>query len=434
MAAQTRSYDLSRTVGRVDDCVQDILRTKDPDELEKKIKDLETLQARARQLIASCGAEGQAMMTNYDGLVVAEKGVVDKLLLGDTSTAWANLIENSTPKYEALCAGIDSYAERAKASMEKETAASLVRRQNTLYAQAGGISVLLVGSIVFGWQTRRWIVRDLTEISVFLGDAGSTLLGYSNQVSAASQRVAEGANEQAASLEQTGASLEEMAGITTQNNTNAHSAKELAAEARNAAETGSSDMEQMSAAMDAIKTSSVNISQIIKTIDEIAFQTNILALNAAVEAARAGEAGAGFAVVADEVRNLAQRSAQAARETAGKIEDSINKSQHGLQLRDKVSDGLKRIVTRVREVDQLVAQISTASTEQSQGIEQINTAVNQMDKVTQSNASTAQESAAAAGELRVQAGKVNEMVASLSKLVGSQAKPTAIVAANVSSL
>jgi len=177
----------------------------------------------------------------------------------------------------------------------------------------------------------------------------------------------------------------------------------------------------MNSAMDAIKTSSGNIAKIIKTIDEIAFQTNILALNAAVEAARAGEAGAGFAVVAEEVRALAQRSATAAKETADKIEDAINKSEHGAAISTKVAGSLNEIVDKARKVDGLVAEIAQASQEQSQGISQVLTAVGQMDKVTQGNAASAEEGAAAAEELSAQARMMDESVRELKDLIGGSA-------------
>jgi methyl-accepting chemotaxis protein len=239
----------------------------------------------------------------------------------------------------------------------------------------------------------------------------------SAQVAAASQALAEGASEQAASLEETSASLEEMASMTKRNAESAQTAKSLVGQTRQAADTGVADVEKMSVAMDEVKTSSEQITKIIKTIDEIAFQTNILALNAAVEAARAGEAGAGFAVVADEVRNLAQRSAQAARETADKIEDALKKTQNGVQISSRVAQSLKDITIKVREVDQIVAEIASASTEQNQGISQVNTAVTQMDKVTQSNAATAEETASASEELSSQAAALKE---ELTRLTGSQ--------------
>ena len=183
-------------------------------------------------------------------------------------------------------------------------------------------------------------------------------------------------------------------------------------------------MAAMASAMDAIKLSSDNIAKIIKTIDEIAFQTNILALNAAVEAARAGEAGAGFAVVAEEVRALAQRSAQAAHETAEKIEDSIGKSQQGIVFSAKVSASLEEILGKARQVDDLIAEIATSSREQSQGIGQISTAVSQMDKVTQTNAAAAEESAAAAQELSAQATTLKSCVQGLLGLVNGRTENT----------
>jgi len=177
----------------------------------------------------------------------------------------------------------------------------------------------------------------------------------------------------------------------------------------------------MSQAMQALKDSSNDIAKIIRAIDEIAFQTNILALNAAVEAARAGEAGMGFAVVADEVRNLAQRSAQAAKETAAKIDGAITSTAQGVQISAKVADTLGEIVAKVRQVDDLVSEVASASKEQTTGIVQINAAVGQMDKVTQSNAASAEECAAAAEELNAQAATMKQAVGELTRLVTSSA-------------
>jgi len=174
----------------------------------------------------------------------------------------------------------------------------------------------------------------------------------------------------------------------------------------------------MAAAMKEIKTSGDDIAKIIKTIDEIAFQTNILALNAAVEAARAGEAGMGFAVVADEVRNLAQRAARSAKETSAKIENSVTKTAQGVHISEKVAQSLKEIIVKVREVDELAAGVASASKEQSHGISQVNVAVAQMDQVTQSNAASAEESASAAEELNAQAASLKESVAGLLQLIG----------------
>jgi methyl-accepting chemotaxis protein len=282
----------------------------------------------------------------------------------------------------------------------------------------GGGLVLLAVLGGFYYLNQRSIVRPLATAIHQLEEVSGQTTASANEISSGSHSLAEGASEQAASLEETSASLEEMSSITKRNAENAGKATELAKQARTAADKGVGDMQAMSAAMDAIKVSSDDIAKIIKTIDEIAFQTNILALNAAVEAARAGEAGMGFAVVADEVRNLAQRSAQAAKETAAKIEGAISKTGQGVELSHKVAETLNEIVTKARQVDELAAEVANASHEQTQGIAQINTAVGQMDKVTQSNAASAEESAAAAQELNAQAETMKQSVANLLQLVG----------------
>jgi methyl-accepting chemotaxis protein len=188
-------------------------------------------------------------------------------------------------------------------------------------------------------------------------------------------------------------------------------------------------MQAMSLAMGEIQTSSNDIAKIIRTIDEIAFQTNILALNAAIEAARAGEAGAGFAVVAEEVRSLAQRSALAARETAAKIEGAITKTGQGVAISAKVAASLGEIVEKVRQMDTLVAEVATASREQNQGVQEINSAMGQMDKVVQSNAASAEESAAAAEELNAQAEMFKGAVDALEQLAGLGKPPSPASAA-----
>ena len=286
-----------------------------------------------------------------------------------------------------------------------------------------GFIALAFGLVMAVWLARSIAAPIARSMNSLLDGAGQ-LDGAARQISAASQSLAEGASEQAASLEETSSSLEEMAGITRQNAEHAQSAKDLAKQTRQAADLGAADMRHMNQAMEAIKGSSSDISKIIKTIDEIAFQTNILALNAAVEAARAGEAGMGFAVVADEVRNLAQRCASAARETSDKIEDAIQKTQQGVQISAKVSLGLQEIVVKVRQVDELIADVANASREQSQGAEQVNTAVSQMDKVTQSSAASAEECASAAEELSAQSASLKEAVEGLRSLIEGRNKMT----------
>jgi methyl-accepting chemotaxis protein len=287
-----------------------------------------------------------------------------------------------------------------------------------------GLLSILIG-LGLAFVLARGITRPLRRMADTLTAAADQSASATGQISASSQVLAEGASEQAASIEETSASLEEMAGMTKRNAESATKANDLARQARTAADAGAADMQAMSTAMNDIKVSSDDIAKIIKTIDEIAFQTNILALNAAVEAARAGEAGMGFAVVADEVRTLAQRAAQAAKETAGKIEAAITKTTQGVQISAKVSVSLNEIVEKIRQVDELVGEVTTASREQNQGVQQITTAVTQMDKVTQANAAGAEESAAAAEELTSQSVMLQGAVAELRRLVdGSAAAAT----------
>jgi methyl-accepting chemotaxis protein len=239
----------------------------------------------------------------------------------------------------------------------------------------------------------------------------------SGQVSSASQALAEGATEQAAGLEETSSSLEEMSAMAKQNANNARQANVLAADARKAAEISVESMQRMNCAIDDIQKSSDKTAKIVKIIDEIAFQTNLLALNAAVEAARAGEAGKGFAVVAEEVRNLAMRSAEAAKNTANMIEESVKNSKNGVEISNEASKALEGIVTGIAKATDLVGEIAASGAEGSQGIEQINTTVALMDKVTQQNAANAEESASASEELSAQAEAMLAVVEELVVLV-----------------
>ncbi len=282
-----------------------------------------------------------------------------------------------------------------------------------------GLALLFMVAFIAIYVARS-VVKPVQGVIDRLSAASGHLAASAGHVSEASNSLASGASQQAAALEQTGASLEEMSANAQRSSTHAREGKELAGHARQSVDASAQDMGEMNRAMSEIRTSSDDIAKIIKTIDEIAFQTNILALNAAVEAARAGEAGMGFAVVADEVRNLAQRSAQAARETAARIEDSIARSGRGVQISARVAEGLEHIVTQVREMDSLMAKVTTAADEQSAGIQQLNQAVQETDKVTQANAATAEETASAAEELNSQADALREAVEDLSRLIGGR--------------
>ena len=280
------------------------------------------------------------------------------------------------------------------------------------------VVIAMILGIAIGLLVTRSITKPITRVITGLAAGADQTASASGQVAQSSQAMAEGASEQASSLEETSASLEEITSMTKLNAENANQAKGLAATANTSADKGSQSMSKMSKAIDDIKKSSDDTAKIIKTIDEIAFQTNLLALNAAVEAARAGDAGKGFAVVAEEVRNLAQRSAEAAKNTATLIEESVKNSENGVQISREVGTSLDEIAQSVKKVSTLVEEIASASNEQAEGIDQVNTAVSQMDQVTQSNAASAEESASASEELSAQAEEMNRMVQELLDIVG----------------
>jgi methyl-accepting chemotaxis protein/methyl-accepting chemotaxis protein-1 (serine sensor receptor) len=260
-----------------------------------------------------------------------------------------------------------------------------------------------------------------------IAESSSQVSNAATQVASSSQSLAQGASEQAASLEETSASTEELTSMTRKNAENSQAVARLMAETETKVGGANTALDQMMTSMREIDASSDKVAKIIKVIDEIAFQTNILALNAAVEAARAGEAGMGFAVVADEVRNLAQRSAQAAKDTAALIEDSIVHSKEGTTRLDQVAEAIRSITASSAQVKMLVDEVSLGSQEQARGIEQIAKAVVQMQQVTQKTAANAEESASASEQMSAQAESMKGSAGQLQDVVGAEKARTSAV-------
>jgi methyl-accepting chemotaxis protein len=282
-------------------------------------------------------------------------------------------------------------------------------------------TAVIIGLAIYAGLSFGFIRRLNGSLSATISrvrDAASQTSGVSENINEASEALADGAEQQASAIQDSSQALETLMRLAGQANDNAHQASVLARTARVAADGGAVELNEMGQAMEAIQTSSHEIAKIIKTIDEIAFQTNILALNAAVEAARAGSEGVGFAVVADEVRNLARRSADASRETANKIQGAIDRSNQGAELARKVRSRLDDVIQQIRRVDELVATAAESTQEQNHGIQQISKSVQQMDQITRNNTANAQTSSECAQELRQQAAALQAAIAELQQLAG----------------
>ena len=273
--------------------------------------------------------------------------------------------------------------------------------------------LISIGMIYSVRQILALLHRSIDDLS----SASEQIASAANQVSASSQSLASNSSQQAASIEETSSASSEVNSMAQRTTASSKETADIVARSQKNVLNTKQSLDEMVIAMEGINSSSQKISKIIKVIDEIAFQTNILALNAAVEAARAGEAGMGFAVVADEVRNLAQRCAQAAKDTADLIDDSIQKSASGKTKVDQVAIAIRAITGESATIKTLIDEISLASIEQSRGMDQITQAITQMEQVTQTTAANAEESAAAAQQLKGQAETLKEVVDTLKKMV-----------------
>jgi CHASE3 domain sensor protein len=374
--------------------------------------------AKARSMAAAVGDRGAASMK-----AIHELGAVNSdaeamaLYRGKSYPALRKMNEYVDERIE------ETHVHLAAAKADASRLADTVTWTAILVAVLG---ITLAAGFAYVIVSR--LTRQLDHVIRELDSGAEQVSAASGEISSASQSLAEGATEQAASLEETSSALEEMASMTRQNADNATRTSTSTTHTVNLIGAGTKAVGNMATAMAEITDSADQIGRIIKTIEDIAFQTNLLALNAAVEAARAGEAGKGFAVVADEVRNLSQRSAQAARDTAQLIEGTVTRVRNGSQIATELDASFKEIDTGAKEAGKLVSEISNATREQAQGVDQVNTAVAQMDKVTQQNAASAEECASASEELSAQAqtlkGVVDDLVALVTGARRRDAAPT----------
>lgn len=338
---------------------------------------------------------------------------------GDADGAARVLSERITPLYVELGKRSEELTKLSEDLMQQD-----IRQAGDDLVAHRWLTLVLIAVGFVAAAFAAWLIvktaRELRRAAGEMLDGSRQVAAAADQVASASQSLAQGTSEQAATLEETSSSATEITAITRKNAENTRSVTSLMLEAGGMVEGANHNLGEMIHSMTEINSSSEKISKIIRVIDEIAFQTNILALNAAVEAARAGEAGMGFAVVADEVRNLAHRSAQAAKDTAALIEESIGKSNEGSRKLDLVAKSIQQITSSAGQVKTLIDEIDVGSQEQARGIEQISLAVGQMEKVTQRNAANAEESAAASEELAAQARGLYETVERLRRIAGDE--------------
>ncbi len=356
------------------------------------------------------------ILDKIDPLDQATSSLYDAILKGDLAAADAVNDNKIVPLEKTLNAAADSLSR-----LEMQIAGAYANDAAADVVPSRYLNLFLLALSMASGAAAIYIVRSVTtamrESIAELRDGADQVANAASQVSSSSQSLAQGASEQAASLEETSASSEQINSMARKNTDNSRSTAELLSQSQAKVALANRHLAEMVESMNEITDSSGKISKIIKVIDEIAFQTNILALNAAVEAARAGEAGMGFAVVANEVRSLAQRSAQAAKDTAGLIEDSIAKSGDGKVKVDQVAATINTVTEDTARVKVMVDEVSLGSEEQSRGIDQIGRAIVQMEQVTQTTAASAEQCAASAQELNAQSESLKDTVSRLRAMV-----------------
>jgi methyl-accepting chemotaxis protein len=393
-------------------------------------KTLKEMQSRDEDLTSAINAYKAAIQTDHGNELFAEVETTRKnwdaaraqtvQLAKDYKADEAHeaLDKQATPAFDQFAKSVASVRDydtaHAREFLNEIIANVASGKQATIVSV--GASVLCAAGV--GWWLTRRTRRSLGEVAEKLGKGASEVARASSELSSTSGDIAKGTSEQAAALEETASVLQEVTTSTRKNADSARQASTLSAEARAASVNGAKTVARMASAIAEIEKSAQATAKILKVIDEIAFQTNLLALNAAVEAARAGEAGKGFAVVADEVRSLALRSAEAAKNTAGLIEASVQSARNGVSLSTDAAKVLADITAATEKVDSLICEISSSSAEQAQGVEQVTQTVGGMNLTTQQSAAATERSAAAVADLAAQAERLDGVVGELQSLVG----------------
>jgi hypothetical protein len=399
--------------------------TNNPDQVKKARTAFAEAAAEMQKTVGAMEAAGlntsdraavTAMRSALDQWVENFKEFAELSISGHGEEASSLTLKKTSPLMDALQKNSAELALVSRARQESASSRTLAAIRHTQQLN-GVLLVLFFGISAVAVVIVLRLTRTLSGIVTELSAGAHEITAAAGQVAASSQSLAQGASEQAASLEETSASSEEITSMTRRSSENSDSAARAMLVVNEHVQEGNRKLEQMVGSMRDITASSEKISRIVKSIDEIAFQTNILALNAAVEAARAGEAGLGFAVVADEVRNLAHRAADAARNTSDLIEESITKSNQGAARLKEVAEVIRGITESAAGVKTQVDEVRASNQEQARGIDQIAKAVTQMDGLTQTTAAAAEEGASASEELSAQANHLDNIARRLQTLV-----------------